>query len=156
VFSTLGALTLDSIANLALDGRQRHITAYNGGTTIAGTMLLAHMVGIKVFATGGLGGVHRGYPNPMDVSADLMELGRTNVAVISAGSKAFLDLENTFEVLETQGVFVGTFGKAGAKVMVPAFYNRESNIISPNILESPKDAAGVIRMSPPHSYYTSS
>ncbi|PUU77509.1 Indigoidine synthase A like protein-domain-containing protein [Tuber borchii] len=108
----------------------RHITAYNGGTTIAGTMLLAHMAGIKVFATGGLGGVHRGYPNPMDVSADLMELGRTNVA-------------NTFEVLETQGVFVGTFGKAGAKVMLPAFYNRESNIISPNILESPRDAAGL-------------
>ncbi|PUU78910.1 Indigoidine synthase A like protein-domain-containing protein [Tuber borchii] len=121
----------------------RHITAYNGGTTITGTMLLAHMAGIKVFATGGLGGVHRGYPNPMDVSADLMELGRTNVAVISAGSKAFLDLENTFEVLETQGVFVGTFGKAGAKVMLPAFYNRESNVISPNILESPRDAAGL-------------
>ncbi|KAG0637490.1 Indigoidine synthase A like protein-domain-containing protein [Tuber brumale] len=122
----------------------RHITAYNGGTTIAGTMLLAHMAGIKVFATGGLGGVHRGYPNPMDVSADLMELGRTNVAVISAGSKAFLDLENTFEVLETQGVFVGTFGRPGSKVMVPAFYSRESLIISPNILESPGDAAGVI------------
>ncbi|KAG0124723.1 Indigoidine synthase A like protein-domain-containing protein [Tuber indicum] len=122
----------------------RHKTAYNGGTTIAGTMLLAHMAGIKVFATGGLGGVHRGYPNPMDVSADLMELGRTNVAVISAGSKAFLDLENTFEVLETQGVFVGTFGRAGTKVMVPAFYSRESHIISPNILGSPGDAASVI------------
>ncbi|PWW74970.1 hypothetical protein C7212DRAFT_282167 [Tuber magnatum] len=122
----------------------RHTTAYNGGTTIAGTMLLANTAGIKVFATGGLGGVHRGYPNPMDVSADLMELGRTNVAVISSGSKAFLDLENTFEVLETQGVFVGTFGKVGTKVMVPAFYSRESNIISPNILESPRDAASLI------------
>ncbi|RPB05311.1 hypothetical protein L873DRAFT_1663805 [Choiromyces venosus 120613-1] len=121
----------------------RHTTAYNGGTTIAGTMLLAHMAGIKVFATGGLGGVHRGYPEPMDVSADLTELGRTNVAVISAGSKAFLDLENTFEVLETQGVFVGTFGRVGTKVMVPAFYCRESNIVSPNILESPTDAASL-------------
>ncbi|CUS07109.1 unnamed protein product [Tuber aestivum] len=129
-------------------GYTRHVTAHNGGTTIAGTMLLAHAAGIKVFATGGLGGVHRGYPNPMDVSADLVELGRTNVAVISSGSKAFLDLENTFEVLETQGVFVGTFGKAGTEVMVPAFYCRESNIISPNILENPRDAASAICMSP--------
>lgn len=104
------------------------------------------MAGIKVFATGGLGGVHRGYPEPMDVSADLIELGKTNVAVISSGSKAFLDLENTFEVLETHGVFVGTFGEPGAKVMIPAFYSRESNILSPNVLETPGDAADIICM----------
>jgi pseudouridylate synthase / pseudouridine kinase len=109
-------------------------------------MVLAHMAGIKVFATGGLGGVHRGYPEPMDVSADLTELGRTNVAVISSGSKAFLDLENTFEVLETQGVFVGTFGERGTKVKIPAFYSRESDILSPNVLGSAKDAASVICM----------
>lgn len=66
-------------------------------------MILAKAAGIKVFATGGLGGVHRGAEKTFDISADLTELGRTNVAVISAGSKAFLDLEKTLEYLETQG-----------------------------------------------------
>jgi pseudouridylate synthase / pseudouridine kinase len=67
-------------------------------------MILAKAAGIKVFATGGLGGVHRGAEKTFDISADLTELGRTNVAVVSSGSKAFLDLEKTLEYLETQGI----------------------------------------------------
>lgn len=86
-----------------LTGMRTQGVMYNGGTTIAGTMVLAKLAGIKVFATGGLGGVHRGAERTFDISADLTELGRTNVAVVSAGSKAFLDLEKTLEYLETQG-----------------------------------------------------
>ena len=71
----------------------------NGGTTIAGTMVLAHLAGIRVFATGGLGGVHRGGENSMDISADLTELGRTPVAVVSSGCKSFLDISRTLEYL---------------------------------------------------------
>ena len=75
----------------------------NGGTTVSGTMFLANCAGIKVFATGGLGGVHRGGEDSMDVSADLIELGRTDVAVFSSGCKSFLDIPRTLEYLETQG-----------------------------------------------------
>ena len=74
----------------------------DGATTVAGTMIVAHMAGIRVFATGGIGGVHRGHP--FDVSADLIELGRTPVAVVCSGAKSILDLPLTLEVLETQGV----------------------------------------------------
>ncbi len=74
----------------------------HGATTVAGTMIVAHMVGIRVFATGGIGGVHRGLPQ--DISADLIELGRTAVTVVSSGAKSILDLPLTLEVLETQGV----------------------------------------------------
>ncbi len=74
----------------------------HGATTVAGTMIAAHMAGIRVFATGGIGGVHRGHPQ--DVSADLIELGRTPIAVVCAGAKSILDLPLTLEVLETQGV----------------------------------------------------
>ncbi|KAI5797907.1 Indigoidine synthase A like protein-domain-containing protein [Peziza echinospora] len=119
----------------------------NGGTTIAGTMIFAQLAGIKVFATGGLGGVHRGAEQTMDISADLTELGRTNVAVISSGAKAFLDLEKTLEYLETQGVLVSTFGKRGEKVDFPAFYSRESGLKSPNVVESAKEAAAIIHAS---------
>ena len=139
--------------------------SFNGGTTIAGTMILAEMAGIKVFATGtgstllprevmlrgvlvlvgGLGGVHRGAENTLDISADLTELGRTNVAVISSGSKAFLDLEKTLEYLETQGVLVSTFGKYGQRVEFPAFYSRGSGLLSPNVVETTKEAAAIIR-----------
>ena len=111
---------------------------------VAGTSILAQMAGIKVFATGGLGGVHRGVEGTMDVSADLTELGRTNVAVISAGSKAFLDLPRTLEFLETQGVYVGTFGKRGEDVELPAFYSRGCGLKSPSVIESPEEAAGII------------
>ena len=115
----------------------------NGGTTIAGTMVLAHMAGIKIFATGGLGGVHRG--TEMDVSADLTELGRTPVAVISSGVKSFLDIAKTLEVLETQGVPVATFrdGRPGP-VDYPGFYTRESGIPSPMALDNVLDAAQIL------------
>ena len=75
-----------------------------GGTTVAATMIAAHMVGIKVFATGGIGGVHKGAEKSFDISADLDELARTPVIVVSAGAKAILDIEKTLEVLETRGV----------------------------------------------------
>ena len=79
----------------------------NGGTTIALTMILSHLAGIKVFATGGLGGVHRDGQYTMDVSADLTELGRTPVSVVCAGPKSILDIGLTMEYLETQGVLLG-------------------------------------------------
>ena len=119
---------------------------YVGGTTIAGTSIVAHMAGIKVFATGGLGGVHRGVEKSMDVSADLTELGRTNIAVICSGSKAFLDLEKTLEYLETEGVYVGTFGDRDSPepVPYPAFYSRDAGLISPSVVGSAEEAAAII------------
>ncbi|KAL8683505.1 MAG: hypothetical protein Q9186_000545 [Xanthomendoza sp. 1 TL-2023] len=118
---------------------------FNGGTTIAGTMVLAHLAGIKVFATGGLGGVHRGAENSMDISADLTELGRTPVAVISSGCKSFLDIPRTLEYLETQGVGVGTFadGREG-KVDFPAFWTRDSGMSSPTVIHNETAAAAII------------
>lgn len=112
------------------------------------------MAGIKVFATGGLGGVHRGVEKTMDVSADLTELGRTNIALVCAGSKAFLDLERTLEYLETEGVYVGTFGdrKSGTPVQYPAFYSRGCGIISPSVVADAKEAASIICMPPPVCY----
>lgn len=117
----------------------------NGGTTIAGTMVLAHLAGIKVFATGGLGGVHRGGENSLDISADLTELGRTPVAVIASGCKSFLDIGRTLEFLETQGVGVGTFadGREG-EVDYPGFWSRESGFKSPQTLKDELDAAAII------------
>lgn len=117
----------------------------NGGTTISGTMILAHLAGIKIFATGGLGGVHRGGENSMDISADLTELGRTPVAVISSGCKSFLDIPRTLEYLETQGVGVGTFadGRAG-QVDFPAFFSRDSGVKSPQTIQNEEDAAAIV------------
>lgn len=117
----------------------------NGGTTIAGTMILAHLAGIKVFATGGLGGVHRGGEDSMDISADLTELGRTPVAVISSGCKSFLDIPRTLEYLETQGVGVSTFadGREG-KVDFPAFWTRDSGVQSPTVIRDEQEAAAII------------
>lgn len=117
----------------------------NGGTTISGTMILAHLAGVRVFATGGLGGVHRGAENSLDISADLTELGRTPVAVISAGCKSFLDLPRTLEYLETQGVGVATFadGRVGP-VDLPAFYVRDSGIKSPRTIKDEAEAAAII------------
>lgn len=107
-------------------------------------MILANMAGIKIFATGGLGGVHRGGENSLDISADLTELGRTPTAVISSGCKSFLDISRTLEFLETQGVFVGTFsdGRPG-KVDFPAFWTRESGIPSPVAIQDEKEAAAI-------------
>ena len=119
-----------------------------GGTTIAGTMILASLAGIKVFATGGLGGVHRGGESSMDISADLTELGRTKIAVIAGGCKGFLDIPRTLEYLETQGVTVGTFsdGRDG-NVDFPAFWTRNSGVASPLTVRNEEEAAHMIRKS---------
>lgn len=119
--------------------------AMNGGTTISGTMLLARLAGIRIFGTGGLGGVHRGGENSMDVSADLTELGRTRVAVVSSGCKGFLDIPRTLEYIETQGCHVSTFadGRSG-KIEFPAFWARESGIQSPSVVTTEKEAASII------------
>ncbi|TVY75630.1 Pseudouridine-metabolizing bifunctional protein [Lachnellula suecica] len=121
----------------------------SGGTTVAGTMMIAKLVGISVFGTGGLGGVHRGGQDTMDISADLAELGRTPVAVISSGCKSFLDLPRTLEYLETQGVPVCTFadGRTG-DIDLPSFYTRDSGIPSPLVIQDAKEAAAMICMYP--------
>lgn len=104
----------------------------HGGTTIALTMILSHATGIQVFATGGLGGVHKDGNVTMDVSADLTELGRTPVSVVCAGPKSILDIGMTMEYLETQGVFVSTYNDDGrSNVQIPGFYTRESGVKSP-------------------------
>lgn len=128
------------ICGLGMTGRK-----LNGGTTIAGTMVLAHLAGIRVFATGGLGGVHRDGENSMDISADLTELGRTPVAVISSGCKSFLDIPRTLEYLETQGVGVGTFadGRPG-KIDFPAFWTRDSGTPTPTVIQDEQEAAAII------------
>jgi pseudouridine-5'-phosphate glycosidase len=111
----------------------------DGATTVAGTMIVAHMAGIQVFATGGIGGVHRGHP--FDISADLLELGRTPVAVVCSGAKSILDLPLTMEVLETQGVPIIGYGTD----MLPAFYSRSSGLPVGVFLETPSDVAQVIQ-----------
>ena len=112
-------------------------------------MVLAHYVGIKVFGTGGLGGVHRGGQDTLDISADLTELGRTPIAVISSGCKSFLDIPRTLEYLETQGATVCTFadGRTG-NVDFPSFYTRDSGSRSPMVVQNPTEAAAMIRMLP--------
>lgn len=117
----------------------------NGGTTIAGTMILAHMAGIQVFATGGLGGVHRDGHITMDVSADLTELARTPVTVVCAGPKLILDIPRTMEFLETQGVFVGTYNDDGrTEVEVPGFFCRGSGVKSPYSFSSWAEIARIV------------
>ncbi|MBX9461709.1 MAG: pseudouridine-5'-phosphate glycosidase [Aquamicrobium sp.] len=103
-----------------------------GGTTVAATMIAAHMAGISVFATGGIGGVHKGAEKSFDISADLDELSRTPVIVVSAGAKAILDIEKTLEVLETRGVPVVGFGTD----VMPAFWSRTSPFPAPLRLDS--------------------
>ncbi|KAI8596399.1 putative enzyme, partial [Dissophora ornata] len=112
-----------------------------GATTVSATMLLAHRAGISVFATGGIGGVHRGYENTMDASADLTELGRTPVAVVCAGVKSILDIGRTLEFLETQGVTVATYGSTPD---FPAFFTRTSGFKSMLNIETPNEAAELI------------
>ncbi|XUY25531.1 pseudouridine-5'-phosphate glycosidase [Agrobacterium sp. rho-8.1] len=104
-----------------------------GATTVAATMIAAEHAGIKVFATGGIGGVHRGAETSFDISADLTELARTAVIVVCAGAKAILDVPKTLEVLETNGVPVVTFGSTE----FPAFWSRASGLKSPLSLNSP-------------------
>ncbi|RDA88153.1 hypothetical protein CP532_6769 [Ophiocordyceps camponoti-leonardi (nom. inval.)] len=124
-----------------LAGMGRH-----GGTTIAATMLLARLAGIRVFGTGGLGGVHRDGQNSMDVSADLTELGRTRVAVVCSGCKGFLDIPRTLEFLETQGCLVATFadGRDDGDVDFPAFWARDSGTPSPAVVHDERQAAAMI------------
>jgi pseudouridine-5'-phosphate glycosidase len=110
----------------------------NAATTVAGTMIVAHMVGIGVFATGGIGGVHRGHP--FDISADLIELGRTPVTVVCSGAKSILDLPLTLEVLETQGVPVIGMGTD----TLPSFYTRSSGLPVDARIETPQQAAQII------------
>jgi pseudouridine-5'-phosphate glycosidase len=112
-----------------------------GATTVAATMIAAEMAGIHVFATGGIGGVHRGGENSMDISADLTELARTPVAVVCAGAKAILDLPRTLEVLETFGVPVLGY----ATNEFPAFYSRESGLQLVHRVDSPEEAARAMR-----------
>jgi pseudouridine-5'-phosphate glycosidase len=107
----------------------------HGATTVAGTMIIAHMAGIKVFATGGIGGVHRGHPE--DVSADLIELGRTPITVVCAGAKSILDLPFTLEVLETQGAPVLGYQTDE----LPAFYSRSSGLPIDQRVDSPEEVA---------------
>lgn len=108
-----------------------------GGTTVAATMIAAHLVGIKVFATGGIGGVHKGAEASFDISADLDELAHTPVVVVSAGAKAILDIEKTLEVLETRGVPVVAYGSD----VMPAFWSRQSPYAAPLRLDDPKAVA---------------
>jgi len=111
-----------------------------GATTVAATMIIANMAGIRVFATGGIGGVHRGGSDSMDVSADLQELARTPVAVVCAGPKAILDIGLTLEYLETCGVPVIGFGCDD----LPAFYTRESGYQADYRLDSAESVADVL------------
>ncbi|KAK3943622.1 Indigoidine synthase A like protein-domain-containing protein [Diplogelasinospora grovesii] len=127
------------LVGMGLAGHKMH-----GGTTISGTMILARAAGIRVFGTGGLGGVHRGGENSMDISADLTELGRTSVAVVSSGCKGFLDIPRTLEFLETQGCLVSTFGEGKDSVDFPAFWARESGCKSPSVHQTEAQAAAMI------------
>ena len=111
-----------------------------GGTTVSATMIAAHLAGIRVFATGGIGGVHRGGESSMDISADLEELGRTPVAVVCAGPKSILDVGRTLEALETRGVPVVGYGSDE----VAGFYSRSSGHVAPLRVDTPEEVAALI------------
>jgi pseudouridylate synthase len=121
------------LAALAAKGR-------SAGTTVAATMFLAHSAGIRIFATGGIGGVHRGAEITFDISADVDELARTPVAVVSAGAKSILDLRRTLEVLETRGVPVIGVGTD----QFPAFFSRSSGLPVDHRVDTPEELALVI------------
>ncbi len=111
-----------------------------GATTVAATMRIAAMAGIKIFVTGGIGGVHREASSTMDISADLTEMAQTSVAVVSAGVKSILDIGLTLEYLETKGIPVVTFGQEE----FPSFYSRKSGFTSPLRLDTSKDIAAML------------
>lgn len=113
----------------------------HGATTVASTMRLAALAGIRVFVTGGLGGVHRGAESSMDVSADLTELSLTDVAVVSAGVKSLLDIGRTLEVLETLGVPVISVGSDD----FPSFYSRSSGFRSPLRMDTADEVAAAMK-----------
>lgn len=144
-------LSLEELERLAIIGTKAQKTARrdiahvvatrgNGATTVSATMLIASMVGISVFVTGGIGGVHRHGEHTMDISSDLTELGRTPVAVISAGVKSILDIPKTLEYLETQGVCVAAY-KTNE---FPAFFTETSGCKVPCRVDSPEDCARLI------------
>ncbi len=112
-------------------------TGGTGATTVAATMICAHLAGIAVFATGGIGGVHRGAETTFDISADLRELAHTPVTVVAAGAKAILDLPKTLEVLETYGVPVIAYGQDE----FPAFWSRSSGLPAPLRMDDPAQIA---------------
>ncbi|KZV14738.1 hypothetical protein F511_41176, partial [Dorcoceras hygrometricum] len=144
-------LCYEELESLAILGRKARKTARRdiahvvatggtGATTVSATMFFASMVGIPVFVTGGIGGVHRHGENTFDISSDLTELGRTPVAVVSAGVKSILDIPRTLEYLETQGVCV-----AGYKTNeFPAFFSETSGYKAPCRVDSPEDCARLI------------
>ena len=117
-------------------------TGGTGATTVAATMIAARLAGIEVFATGGIGGVHRGAENSFDISADLMELAQTPVTVVAAGAKAILDVDKTLEVLETQGVPVIAVGQDS----FPAFWSASSPLRAPLRMDSAQQIAEAHRM----------
>lgn len=144
-------LTSDELEKLANLGNKAQKTARrdiayvvatrgNGATTVSATMVFANMVGIHVFVTGGIGGVHRHGEHTMDVSSDLTELGRTPVAVISAGVKSILDIPRTLEYLETQGVSVAAYRTNE----FPAFFTEASGCKVPCRVDTPEDCARLI------------
>lgn len=117
-------------------------TGKTGATTVAATMIAAHAAGIEVFATGGIGGVHKGAETSFDISADLRELAKTPVSVVAAGAKAILDVPKTLEVLETLGVPVIAYGQAD----FPAFWSRSSGLPAPLRAERAAEVAAAHRM----------
>lgn len=127
-----------SRADLAVCLAQRR----TGATTVAATMICAHLAGIEVFATGGIGGVHRGAESSFDISADLQELATTPVSVVAAGAKAILDLPKTLEVLETLGVPVIAVGQDA----FPAFWSRDSGLRAPLRMDTAVEIATAHRM----------
>lgn len=143
-------LSSDEIARLASEPGVRKLsrsdlahaiaTGASGATTVSATMIAAHGAGITVFATGGIGGVHRGVEQTMDVSADLTELARTPVCVVASGAKSILDLPRTLEVLETNGVPVIGYETSE----LPAFFVRESGLPLHQRVDSPEEAARAI------------
>lgn len=118
------------------------VQGWTGSTTVAATMIAARLAGIAVFATGGIGGVHRGAETSFDISADLEELAQTPVTVVASGAKAILDLPKTLELLETKGVPVIAFGQDA----LPAFWSRESGLAAPLRLDDPAAIAAAHRM----------
>ncbi|MBQ6903992.1 MAG: pseudouridine-5'-phosphate glycosidase, partial [Lachnospiraceae bacterium] len=114
----------------------------DGATTVTTTMIIAHLAGIKVFATGGIGGVHRGAETSFDISADLEELAATPVCVVCAGAKAILDLKLTLEYLETHGVPVIGYGTKE----LPAFYSRRSGLSVDYRMDTPEEIAKALRI----------
>ncbi|KAK9078738.1 hypothetical protein SSX86_002795 [Deinandra increscens subsp. villosa] len=146
----LNAEELERLAKLGTTARKiarrdiAHVVATrgSGGTTVSATMIFASMVGISIFVTGGIGGVHKHGESSMDISSDLTELGRTPITVVSAGVKSILDIPRTLEYLETQGVSVVAYQTDD----FPAFFTEKSGCKAPSQLDTPEDCARLIEV----------